>query len=196
MRYLAAELGPAGVRVVGIHTAGVADTFTPRESPRSTPRWRAWTAQVVRASRGDDAAARPRARPDRRDGRVPGLRPRGRDHRDDRQRDVRAGRGVMDVSAATGRHRRELHVHCYRMLASFDEAEDLVQETFLRAWSRREDFDGREHFRAWLYRIATNACLDALRKRARHRSERGRSPTSRGCSRIRTRCSTRRPTTS
>jgi RNA polymerase sigma-70 factor (TIGR02960 family) len=67
----------------------------------------------------------------------------------------------------TARYRRELHVHCYRMLASFDDAEDVVQETFLRAWNRREDFDGREHFRAWLYRIATNACIDALRKRAR-----------------------------
>jgi RNA polymerase sigma-70 factor (ECF subfamily) len=67
----------------------------------------------------------------------------------------------------TARYRRELHVHCYRMLASFDDAEDVVQETFLRAWNRRQDFDGREHFRAWLYRIATNACIDALRKRAR-----------------------------
>ena len=68
------------------------------------------------------------------------------------------------------RHRRELHVHCYRMTASFDEAEDLVQETFLRAWSRRETFEAHEGgrlFRAWLYRIATNACLDAARKQRR-----------------------------
>jgi RNA polymerase sigma-70 factor (ECF subfamily) len=63
------------------------------------------------------------------------------------------------------RHWRELHVHCYRMLGSFDEAEDLVQETFLRAWRAREGFDGSPHARAWLYRIATNACLDVLRKR-------------------------------
>src|ERR671931_42822 len=65
------------------------------------------------------------------------------------------------------RHRRELHVHCYRMLGSFEEAEDLVQETFLRAWRSREAFAGGPFFRAWLYRIATNACLDAIRRRKR-----------------------------
>ncbi len=65
------------------------------------------------------------------------------------------------------RHRRELHVHCYRMLGSFEESEDLVQETFLRAWRARNTFEGRASVRAWLYRIATNACLDALDKRPR-----------------------------
>jgi RNA polymerase sigma-70 factor (TIGR02960 family) len=65
------------------------------------------------------------------------------------------------------RHRRELHVHCYRMLGSFHEAEDLVQETYLRAWRRRESFQGGPLMRAWLYRIATNACLDALRQSKR-----------------------------
>jgi RNA polymerase sigma-70 factor (ECF subfamily) len=66
------------------------------------------------------------------------------------------------------RHRRELHLHCYRMLASFDEAEDAVQETLLRAWRGRDTFEGDALFRAWLYRIATNVCLDLLRRRARH----------------------------
>ena len=65
------------------------------------------------------------------------------------------------------RHRRELHVHCYRMLASFDEAEDAVQETMLRAWRSRRTFTGGTLFRAWLYRIATNVCLDTLRRSSR-----------------------------
>src|SRR5256714_1628323 len=76
----------------------------------------------------------------------------------------------MDHSAFEAlaeRHRRELHVHCYRMLASFDEAEDAVQETFLKAWRGRSGFDGGPQFRAWLYRIATNVCLDMLRRSSR-----------------------------
>jgi RNA polymerase sigma-70 factor, ECF subfamily len=67
------------------------------------------------------------------------------------------------------RHRAELQLHCYRMLGSFEDSEDLVQETFLRAWRKRASFSprGRSSFRAWLYRIATNACLDVLRARPR-----------------------------
>jgi RNA polymerase sigma-70 factor (TIGR02960 family) len=99
-----------------------------------------------------------------------------------------------DDSAADGaafaalaeRHRRELHVHCYRMLASYDEAEDAVQETYLRAWRAQRGASGYEgsggdggsggsegsggdggNARAWLYRIATNVCLDVIRARAR-----------------------------
>ncbi|GLX00028.1 sigma-70 family RNA polymerase sigma factor [Microtetraspora sp. NBRC 16547] len=70
-------------------------------------------------------------------------------------------------AALVERHRGELRVHCYRMLGSFDESEDLVQETFLRAWKNLGGFEGRSTLRAWLYRIATNACLDALDGRAR-----------------------------
>ena len=72
-----------------------------------------------------------------------------------------------EFAARAEQHRRELHVHCYRMLGNFEEAEDLVQETLLRAWRRRDRLERDEWFRAWLYKIATNACLDAIKSQGR-----------------------------
>src|SRR2546421_11244048 len=72
-----------------------------------------------------------------------------------------------DLERSFDQHRRELNGYCYRMLASPFEAEDAVQETFLRAWRGFERFEGRSALRSWLYRIATNVCLDMLGGRAR-----------------------------
>src|SRR5215218_5576276 len=71
----------------------------------------------------------------------------------------------------TDPHRRELQLHCYRMLGSVQDAEDLVQETLLAAWRGLDAFERRASVRAWLYRIATNRCLNALRERARRPRE-------------------------
>ena len=79
---------------------------------------------------------------------------------------VRSG-DESSFGAITERYRRQLHVHCYRMTGSVDDAEDLVQETMLRAWRSRANFEGRSSFRNWLYRIATNACLNALERSPR-----------------------------
>jgi RNA polymerase sigma-70 factor, ECF subfamily len=66
-------------------------------------------------------------------------------------------------------YRRELQVHCYRILGSLHEAEDMVQETMLKAWKRLDTYEGRASFRAWLYKIATNTCLDFLDQRRSRR---------------------------
>ena len=76
---------------------------------------------------------------------------------------------ATQFSELTEPYRRELRVHCYRILGSSHEAEDLVQETFLRAWKRLSTYEGRASFRAWLYKIATNACLDFLDQRRSRR---------------------------
>ncbi|WP_211357298.1 sigma-70 family RNA polymerase sigma factor [Nocardioides rubriscoriae] len=72
-----------------------------------------------------------------------------------------------DFDGLTARYQRELMAHCYRMSGSVHEAEDLVQETFLRAWKASASFEGRSSVRTWLYRIATNVCLTNLEGKPR-----------------------------
>ncbi|GAA3465505.1 sigma-70 family RNA polymerase sigma factor [Nonomuraea roseola] len=79
---------------------------------------------------------------------------------------ARAGDGEA-FRALTEPHRRELQVHCYRMLGSLPDAEDALQDTLLAAWRGLGGFDGRASLRTWLYRIATNRCLSALRAASR-----------------------------
>src|ERR1700750_2205643 len=84
--------------------------------------------------------------------------------------DERAFRQLVDP------YRRALEVHCYRMLGSPHAAEDVVQETLLRAWRSLERFERRSSLQTWLYRIATNACIDELERRPRRLELVGRRP--------------------
>ena len=80
----------------------------------------------------------------------------------------RARSGDEDAFAElTGPHRRELHVHCYRMLGSFEDADDAVQDTLLAAWRGLAGFQARASVRTWLYRVATNTCLNQIRTASR-----------------------------
>ncbi|MEV6773430.1 sigma-70 family RNA polymerase sigma factor [Nocardia sp. NPDC051030] len=79
---------------------------------------------------------------------------------------ARAGDGEA-FRAATAPHLRELQVHCYRMLGSFQDAEDALQDTLLTAWQGLDGFEGRASLRTWLYRIATNRCLNVRRAAGR-----------------------------
>ena len=82
-----------------------------------------------------------------------------------------AGKGSVptedDFRAIVEEHRAALHAHCYRMLGSLQDAEDALQEALLRAWRGLPDFGGRSSLSTWLYRIATNACLDAIARRGK-----------------------------
>src|SRR3989337_843026 len=84
---------------------------------------------------------------------------------------VEAGRigDAQAFEALIAPYRRELHVHCYRLTGSLNDADDMLQESFLRAWRRIETFEDRAPVRIWLYRVATTTCLNEIAVRRRRR---------------------------
>jgi RNA polymerase sigma-70 factor, ECF subfamily len=105
---------------------------------------------------------------------------------------------VNEFASNVERHRRELLLHCYRMLGSLPDAEDAVQETLLRAWRYRDSLKEGAPLRPWLYRVATNACLDAIARDERRavlaaRATAGSRKMSSGWGRFRTQYSNQPP---